>query len=62
MIDSALSRLSPGQLCELILADGQRREGAWEPNLPGFRFCDGKGEGIAFHADVEEWWPASIPF
>jgi len=60
--DSALARLHPGQVCGLILSTGQERKGAWNPNLPGFDFCDGKNDGPVFLPDVDEWWPTSIPF
>lgn len=59
---SALTLLQAGEICGLILADGQHREGAWNSAHPGFEFCDGKGEGAVFLSDVEEWWPAGVRF
>jgi hypothetical protein len=57
MLGTALSLLKPGERCELIMTDGDRRQGLWNPNLPGFELCDGHTEGIAFLCDVDEWWP-----
>jgi hypothetical protein len=62
MTGTALSLLTPGEICSLVLNNGQRREGAWNPNLLGFYFCDEKTNGIAFLPDIVEWWPASAKF
>jgi hypothetical protein len=59
MTGNAFSLLAPGEICSLVLNDGQRREGAWNPNLPGFDFCDKQPAGIAFLSDIDEWWPDS---
>jgi|GEM_PF-2180600 len=62
MTESALSRLKPDEICTIVMQDGMRRDAAWNPSERRFFFCDGLGEGSASHADVYEWWPASVRF
>jgi hypothetical protein len=62
MTGTALSLLAPGEIYSVVLNDGQIREGAWNPNLPGFDFCDDKPAGVAFLPDIEEWWSVSGKF
>lgn len=60
--ESALHRLAHGELCIVVLQDGTQREASWHKENRWFRFCDGKGAGIAKPDEIEEWMPASVKF
>lgn len=62
MTGSALSNLKAQEICTIVLHDGTQRDAAWSPTDRRFVFCDGLRDGSVSHADVYEWWPASVRF
>ena len=59
---SALSNLSDGEICTIVMKNGMSRDAAWSVLNRGWSFCDGMGDGFAHVSQVEEWWPASVKF
>jgi len=62
MTDSALSRLRHGEICVVVLQDGSKREATWSTRNKGFYLRPPGEVRFVPHAEVYEWWPASVKF
>lgn len=58
MKDSALSRLPDGELCIVVLHDGEQRETFWSVAVRRFFFTS-EPLGAVSLDDIDEWWPVS---
>lgn len=62
MTDSALSLLQPDEICVIVLHDGKEREATWSPEDKCFHYWPPADEDPVPHAEVCEWWSASVKF
>jgi len=60
--DSALSHLKDGELCVVVLKNGERHEVQWSVQQWRFVFRQAGAPVACAFDDIGEWMPASIKF
>lgn len=60
--DSALSHLRDGELCIVVLKNGERHEVQWRVAEWRFVFPQTQPPADCRFEDIQEWMPASIRF